>query len=363
VTRPADTSEGGQDLIATSSPESQDEALREIGNALPAAVVLERLAVGTVLLGTGLPFGKASALLRETRPVFVRHLCPAETAVRLEGTPGDLDLIVSAAMTFRDRFDAARKFSVQSRIVSDDKARHLRTFDINKRISDSLAGGGLSLDTRRPGQVLSVVCVPGLSTAWIGLSETPDNLSPWPGGMMRLSKSDGLISRAELKLEEAVKTFGLDLPGPGRRALDLGAAPGGWTRILRKAGYAVTAVDPADLHPDLKRDPLVTHARTTLQEFLADRETRPGSFDLITNDMRMDAVDSAGLMLSARPLLKKGGFGVMTLKLRERSMARDIARASDILGRLYAVRSVRQLFHNRLEVTVLLGTGTPRDPV
>lgn len=51
---------------------------------------------------------------------------------------------------------------------------------------------------------------------------------------------------AEFKLLEALEVFGIVLPSHGV-ALDLAAAPGGWTRVLRRAGEYVTAIDPGEL--------------------------------------------------------------------------------------------------------------------
>jgi len=54
---------------------------------------------------------------------------------------------------------------------------------------------------------------------------------------MRLARGDERVSRSEFKLEEAIATFGLELP-QGGKAVDLGASPAGavW-RVLLKLLY------------------------------------------------------------------------------------------------------------------------------
>ena len=55
-----------------------------------------------------------------------------------------------------------------------------------------------------------------------------------------------VASRAYFKLEEALDLAGVD-DLHGSRALDLGAAPGGWTEVLLDRGASVVAVDPGAL--------------------------------------------------------------------------------------------------------------------
>ncbi len=69
----------------------------------------------------------------------------------------------------------------------------------------------------------------------------------------------------DLKLAEAILMFIGDreseLFRPGKRAVDLGAAPGGWTWQLAHRGLRVTAVDNGPLKGSVRDDPLVTHVR------------------------------------------------------------------------------------------------------
>ncbi len=239
-----------------------------------------------------------------------------------------------------------QSFSVQTRLLGGGGWPYQR-FDVNQRLAVRLESAGVSLEVSRPQQVLSVVCTP--THAYLGLSAAADNLSDWAGGERRFKREAGQVSRAEFKLLEAIELFGVVFPAGGA-ALDLGAAPGGWTRILRTHGMQVVAVDPAELHPSVASDPGVIHVRQSAQRYLPiGRE-----FDIILNDMRLDASDSARLMLLAAGSLKRSGTALMTLKLPGRGLAQAASRSLDLLSQAYRITGARQLFHNRSEITVAM---------
>lgn len=183
----------------------------------------------------------------------------------------------------------------------------------------------------------------------VGWNKTDDALSDWAGGRVRLARSADQISRAEFKLEELFQAFPSSVPS-GVSALDLGASPGGWTRIVRAHGLRVTAVDPGDLHPSVASDRHVTHARTTAGQFL---QSSTETFDLIVNDMRMDAVRTADVMLKAHDRLTADGRAIVTFKLGVADPTSLLHKARRTLMQRYTIRFVRQLHHNRHEVTVV----------
>jgi 23S rRNA (cytidine2498-2'-O)-methyltransferase len=351
----------GQEAISTSAPEFAAAGLRELARTAPAIQVAETLAPGVTRLrlpttGSGpggapahSAFPEFAERLRAHPPIFVRHLCPADRTVDLvllpdpRAAPGAL---VEAASALIPRLDAARRFSVQTRILAGEWP--FGPFDVNQALSAAIAAAtGARLDVRQPEQVFSVVIT--ADTSYLGLSRTEENLSAWAGGARRFARTPDQVSRSEFKLLEALEVFGLTLEGG--TALDLGAAPGGWTRLLRERRFRVVAVDPAALDPRVAADRGVRHAALTAQEFLRQNRER---FDLIVNDMRLDARDSARIMRQAVRALSPDGHAVMTLKLPTQQPEQVMHQALAHLLGPYRLLAARQLFHNRQEVTLLL---------
>ena len=68
-------------------------------------------------------------------------------------------------------------------------------------------------------------------------------------------------SRAYLKIQESLTLmnhlFGVEFPHAGQKCFEAGACPGGWTWVLANLGAEVFAVDRAELHPSLMKNPLV----------------------------------------------------------------------------------------------------------
>lgn len=87
---------------------------------------------------------------------------------------------------------------------------------------------------------------------------SPTKSSPFVNGAVKFEEDrEGPPSRAYLKLWEALTRLGR-WPGPGETALDLGAAPGGWTWALAQLGCQVVAVDKAQMDPTVAALPNVT---------------------------------------------------------------------------------------------------------
>ena len=99
----------------------------------------------------------------------------------------------------------------------------------------------------------------------IGVS-FPGNSSPWPMGIPRLRLPPRAPSRSTLKLAEALQLWltpdaEAALLHEGVTAVDLGAAPGGWTAQLVRRGVQVTAVDNGPMDKALLDTGLVEHVR------------------------------------------------------------------------------------------------------
>ena len=344
-------------LILTAEADFLDLALAELHKAAPDAQTTP-LADGVLLVTSSRSFFDLAEEWRLAPPIFVRHICPVQEIVPLRNQLNtDIAILCQhITETILPLVDPDLPFSVQTRVLAD---LPYKPFDLNTPLAEILSSGGAPLDVRNPQQILSVVCAAGSAqadatrntpVAYLGLSLALNNLSNWAGGVRRFAREEGQVSRSEFKLLEALEIFKIKLPARGV-ALDLGASPGGWTRVLRQKDQYVTAVDPGDLDPRIAADRGVRHKRMTDEQYLADE---PDQFDLIVNDMRMDARDSARMMVAYARQLYRHGLVIMTLKLPEQNRQPIIDHAFKLLQEAYAIAGARQLFHNRSEITVYL---------
>lgn len=100
------------------------------------------------------------------------------------------------------------------------------------------------------GDLVGTMVEMGPEEFWAGLHRHAPLLSPDPGGSSGILLPEGVPSRAWLKLEEAIRFFGLHFT-PRDVVVELGCAPGGVVRALLERGVSVIGVDPARLAPSV----------------------------------------------------------------------------------------------------------------
>ncbi|MCY0902251.1 MAG: methyltransferase domain-containing protein [Firmicutes bacterium] len=330
--------------IVTAAPDSGAAALNEIQKGSVPSRFCSWLAPGVAQF-TSADRATTQRALRERPPIFVRHVSAVDLQVPCTGPSWDWDAVL-AAVSGLDNLDKSLRTSVQVRPLEPIPSGMRQ--ELTRRVSSHLTDRGVPIVVAGPQQVVSIVLAQG--TAGLGVLSLDDALSAWPGGECRFKRTEGQVSRAEFKLLEALDLYPI-LICDGATALDLGAAPGGWTRVLRERGLHVTAVDPAVLDARVAGDPHVRHVQQSAQSFLRSTRER---FAVVVNDMKMDARASCALMVQAEDCLEPGGFGVMTLKLPEKHPELTVRDSLDRLRVTYDLVGARQLFHNRSEVTVVL---------
>ena len=334
-------------IIASTAPEWRQIARAMLAEALPDATFTP---IGEDLLAIeaeGLAIADVATAVRNGRNPFVRHLFREVGRLDVQSSQPLPDLI-DDLLTVWDEAPAPMPAEASLQIWSSGPVNlDIRPDELRRALETQLAEEGVRVARAGMAQVLSV-CIAG-HLVLAGLNSAANALSDWPGGRVRLAKPKGQISRSEFKLEELFRTTDIQLPARGR-ALDLGASPGGWTRILRQHGLEVVAVDPADLDPCLRGDTGIRHVRTTAGAWLAEATDR---FDVIVNDMRMEPEMSVGLMLEAAERLTPGGMLIVTLKLTQHDAARRVRTALRRLETAVEVVLARQLHHNRNEITVV----------
>lgn len=336
----------GERIVFSAAETYLSTAIRELRSAYPSARVEQIGPDAGSLLAANLGISELAVECLRRPIVFGRHLMRERGRIAAEEAAEDVDLIWESAL------DALRAEAVGAELSlhvwTSGASPVLRPDELRRRIAARLTERDLRIVRGGAEWILSVLLTP--DDVVLGLNRREDALADWPGGRVGLAHRPDQVSRAELKLDELFQLFSIDLPPTGV-ALDLGASPGGWTRVLRRRGLAVWAVDPAELDPRAAADPGVTHVRTTAGRFLAETRT---TFDVLANDMRMDAFRSSEVMLAAAGRLRRGGLVIATLKIAPRDALTTVQSCFVTLNRSYELLHARQLFHNRNEITVVL---------
>ncbi|MEI6239851.1 MAG: SAM-dependent methyltransferase [Planctomycetia bacterium] len=202
----------------------------------------------------------------------------------------------------------------------------------------------------RPGALVLDCAIDAPDRWWVGwhVADTPSDT--WPGGIYPRSLPDGKVSRAWLKLDEAIATFAIPFE-PGVRAVELGAAPGGACQRLLEAGLVVTGIDPALVDEHVARHPNFTQWRMRARDVKL-KQLR--GFDWVVADMNIDpksTLDAIERVVSAPGRPPRGI--VATLKLPNWSRADELP---DWLARFsgwgYTTRA-RQLSTGGREICVV----------
>lgn len=180
---------------------------------------------------------------------------------------------------------------------------------------------------------------------------------PWPLGVPRLKLLREAPSRSALKLEEAWHLFiprddwGTRLT-TGRTAVDLGAAPGGWTWLMIRRGMRVEAVDNGPLAPIVADDALVTHLRADGFTFQPKRPVDWLVCDMVEKPARVTALIGRWF---TQGWCKQAIFNLkLPMKSRWQEAQLNIGRLRKELenaGFIYELQA-RQLYHDREEITV-----------
>ncbi len=225
-------------------------------------------------------------------------------------------------------------------------------------LAQALTNGGAlaacgDVPERTPRPRLHVLFADG-AQVWIGASVPPWG-SPWPMGIPRMRMPREAPSRSTQKLAEAFVAFlgerAPELLRPGMKAVDLGAAPGGWSWQLAHRGLRVTAVDNGPLKGEVAQDSLVTHLRV---DGLGYRPRRPVDWtvcDIAEQPARVAAL--VGRWIADGDARRT----IFNLKLPMKKRYDEVRRCRAIIddaltraGVRYTL-AFRQLYHDREEVT------------
>ena len=204
--------------------------------------------------------------------------------------------------------------------------------------------------SRRNRWVLDVVLVePG--EWWLGCHSTKRRHDCWPGGVMPLELPAHAVSRAYLKMQEALQWSALPL-SRGDLCVDLGCAPGGTSQVLLEAGLRVIGVDPAEVDCSVQEHPSFRHVRRRTPDVPAKelRGVRWLAADMnVTPSYTLDAVEE----IIAQEENPVRGM-ILTLKFTDWKLAESLPQYVERV-RSWGYRDVRtrQLAFNRQEICLV----------
>lgn len=202
---------------------------------------------------------------------------------------------------------------------------------------------------RLSSDILLQIYVPSKSDLWFSSATVADGISLWEAGFQRMKTLAGAPSRSASKLEEALLHLGMR-PFPGETAVDLGAAPGGWSLVLAAHGARVIAVDHAKLSIKNagKLKGTIEHIEANGLKYLPENPV-----DWMVCDMVMGAQDTLKVLKSWLDAEAMRHF-VVNIKLPKSNPWPQVSAALALIaGYGWEIATGRHLLHDRSEITLL----------
>ena len=336
-------------------PDLVTELVTRIGGQPIATAAVP--ASGFVRLTFPVSAAKCIATVLRESSIFARQLMLSHASPVALGMQDRVSPIVAAAVTFLAAHKAKSVCAVwmEHPDTNDGKSLSKLGMALQTRVDTQLNEAGL-VDAKSPHRLH--VFLTSKAEAWLGLTDVRHS-SAWMMGIPRLRMPADAPSRSTLKLAEAIHVFLGDaderLFQPDMRAVDLGAAPGGWTWQLIHRGLHVTAIDNGNLRGELVDNALVRHLREDGFRF---RPKKPVDW------MVCDMVESPSRIAKLVGLWLSEGWArhvIFNLKLPMKKRFEEVERCSLIIDEALgdrasrAVLRIKQLYHDREEVTGYCG--------
>lgn len=201
------------------------------------------------------------------------------------------------------------------------------------------------------------VCFVADDAAYAGVMEA-ENSSPWFMGIPRVRVGKDAPSRSAGKLAEALMVMVPEDRAnelkPGMRAVDLGAAPGGWSWVLAQRGIRVTAVDNGPMAATAMATEMIEHVRSDGFSYRPHHPVNWLVCDMVESPSRVAQLVAEWI---ARGHAR---HAIFNLKLPMKKRLDEVRRCEAIIeARLERediahTIEIKQLYHDREEVTVCL---------
>ena len=278
--------------------------------------------------------------------IFIRHIFKIDVIFDRNNEEHYIDGILKLC---HQELALDSTFSIQMRC---SKKAYQRTKGIPAFIAGELNKYNYKLDVKKSEQIVSIYM--SADFVYAGISLSVHNISHWNGGAPHYSPTSefNFISRAEYKLLDTAECFGIDFIKM-KTGLDLGAALGGWTKVLTDYNIKTASVDPHKLDSKIAKRKKVRYYQMTAEQYL--KMNFEAKYDIILNDMKIDVDRSIKILISFQEKLNESGLVVTTFKLPHQFAYKSIlANINSLTSAGYKLVGAKQLFHNRSEITVVL---------
>ncbi len=186
---------------------------------------------------------------------------------------------------------------------------------------------------------------------WLGCHFASRRAACWVGGVPPVAQFEDVVSRAFLKMNEALEWSALPL-ARGEICVELGCSPGGAAQALLERGLFVVGIDPAEVDPLVAEHPNFIHVRRRSLD-VPKRDLQRAKW--LAADMNvapsytLDAVED--IVLHKTPSIR--GL-VLTLKLADWSLSSEIGKfVKRVKSWGYRDVRTRQLAFNRQEICLV----------
>jgi 23S rRNA (cytidine1920-2'-O)/16S rRNA (cytidine1409-2'-O)-methyltransferase len=165
---------------------------------------------------------------------------------------------------------------------------------------------------------------------------------------LRLKEKPRYVSRGGLKLEQALRHFGISVDGSS--CADIGASTGGFTDCLLKAGAReVHAIDVGhgQLHARLRADPRV-HSREGINARYLSESDLPEPVDVVVIDVSF--ISLTQVLPAVLPRLRPGGVLIALVKPQFEAGRSKVAKGGvvrDPSARQEAIRKISDFLSER----------------
>jgi len=178
-------------------------------------------------------------------------------------------------------------------------------------------------------------------------------------GIPRLKMPGTAPSRSTLKMDEAIRWFlsteqQSKLFKSGMTAVDLGAAPGGWSWQLVQRGCLVTAIDNGPMNDQLMKTGMVDHLKTDAFTYLPEKRV-----DWLVCDMAERPLHVSRL-ITRWFTSKRCSNAIFNLKLPMKKRLAAVNECIELIrknmsssGLTFSIQA-KHLYHDREEITVCI---------